>query len=71
MTLATSGALPMINQLLGSSSVVVLLKTPSDLPEHVTLLGATGSATLILDKTGQIEPVAKILFWIKRYTNFL
>ncbi|AXI47115.1 hypothetical protein C1J03_14475 [Sulfitobacter sp. SK012] len=70
-TLATTGALPTIGQLLGSSSVVVRLKIPNDLPEHVTLLGSSGSATLITPDAGPIEPLAKILFWIKRYTNYL
>ena len=70
-TLATTGALPTVGQLLGSSSVVVRLKIPSDLPKHVTLLGSSGSATLITPDAGPIEPLAKILFWIKRYTNYL
>ncbi len=70
-TLATTGALPSIGQLLGSSSVVVRLKIPGDLPKHVTLLGSSGSATLITPEAGPIEPLAKIMFWIKRYTNYL
>lgn len=70
-TLATTGALPMIGQLLGSSSIVVRLAIPDDLPEHVTLLGSTGSATLITPNAGPIEPLAKILFLFKRYKHYL
>jgi multidrug resistance efflux pump len=70
-TLATTGALPTVGQLLGSGSFVVRLELPTDLPGHVTLLGSTGSATLITPGAGPIAPLAKILFWVKRYTNYL
>lgn len=70
-TLATSGVLPTIGQLLGSGSVVVNLEFPNDLPEHVTLLGSSGSAILNIPEAGPIEPLAKILFWVKRYMNYL
>jgi multidrug resistance efflux pump len=70
-TLPTTGPLPLLSQPLGSKSVVVGLKLPDNLPEHVTKLGASGSALMITPEAGPIEPLAKIIFWIKRYMNYL
>lgn len=70
-TLAKTGGLPTIGQLLGSSSVVVRLAIPDDVPDHARILGSSGSAIMITPAAGPIEPLAKILFWIKRYRNYL
>lgn len=70
-TLAPTGALPTIGQLMGASSAAVRLEIPADLPEHVTRLGSTGTAMRITDAAGPIEPLARILFWIQRYMNYL
>jgi multidrug resistance efflux pump len=70
-TISASGALPSIGQLLGDTYVAVRLKIPDDLPPHVTALGSTGAAMLITPQAGPIMPIAKILFWITRYTNYL
>jgi len=70
-TLSTTGNLPTIGQLLGSTAVVVRLILPDDVPDHVRTLGTNGSATLITPWAGPVKPIAKILFLIKRYTNYL
>jgi multidrug resistance efflux pump len=70
-TLPSTGTLPTISQLLGSNSVAVRLKLPDDQPEYLTRLGASGSALVITPEAGPIEPLAKILFWITRYMNYL
>jgi len=70
-TLQSTGFLPTIGDLLGSGSVAVRLKMPDDVPEHLMHLGASGSAMLITPEAGPIEPLAKILFWIVRYMNYL
>lgn len=69
--LQVQGTLPTISQLLGSGSTVVRLKLPNELPEEITRFGSTGSALLITPNAGPIEPLAKILFLVKRYMNYL
>lgn len=70
-TLQATGTLPTIAQLLGSGSVAVRLKLPEDLPDYMTRLGTSGSATAITPEAGPIRPLAMILFWVTRYMNYL
>ena len=66
-----TGALPTIGQLIGTSQFAVRLKLPEDLPVHATRLGMSGSATLITEGAGPIEPLARILFWLRMQFNYL
>ena len=66
-----TGALPTVSQFLGSDVFLVRLAIPDDLPEHAMRLGMSGSAMLITDNAGPIEPLAKILFWMQKMLNYL
>lgn len=70
-TLSTSGDLPGLQELVGGGSFAVRLALPADLPANAKALGTTGTALLVTENAGPIEPLARILFWLAKQFNYL
>jgi multidrug resistance efflux pump len=70
---AASGALPRATEFLrgGGSDFVVRIAMPAEAPERVKRLGIAGSATVFAEDSGPMEPLARILLWLRAITNFL
>jgi multidrug resistance efflux pump len=71
--IAASGALPRAAEFLrgGGSDFVVRIAMPSEAPERVKRLGIAGSATVFSEDSGPMEPLARILLWLRAVVNFL
>ncbi len=70
-TLAASGALPTVQQLVGGDRFAVRLALPNGLPAHAYTLGTSGSALLITEEAGPVELLARVLFWLSMQMNYL
>jgi multidrug resistance efflux pump len=68
-----TGALPRAAEFLrgGGSDTVVRIAMPTDVPERVRQLGVAGTATVFAENSGPMEPLARILLWLRAFTNFL
>ncbi len=55
----------------GGSYFVVRIAMPAEAPERVKRLGIAGSATVFAEDSGPMEPLARILLWLRAVTNFL
>lgn len=70
---SASGALPRAAEFLrgGGSDFVVRIAMPAEASERVKRLGIAGSATVFAEDSGPMEPLARILLWLRAVTNFL
>jgi multidrug resistance efflux pump len=71
--IAASGTLPRAAEFLrgGGSDFVVRIAMPAEVSERVKRLGIAGSATVFAENSGPMEPLARILLWLRAITNFL
>lgn len=71
--IAATGALPRAAEFLrgGGSDIVVRIAMPAGVPERVKRRGVAGSATVFAENSGPMEPLARILLWLRAITNFL
>lgn len=71
--IAATGVLPRAAEFLrgGGSDIVVRIAMPSRVSERVRRLGVSGTATVFAENSGPMEPLARLLLWLRAFTNFL